>query len=79
MGDNILESKHYAADAKGQKNVLKGKMLGIRVLEARKRSLEALFSTLARRGDSSGLYPTPDPLPDSEDNRRRCQRPQRHC
>lgn len=48
MGDDISESKHHAADAKGQKNVLKGKMLGIRVLEARKRSLEALFSTLRK-------------------------------
>ena len=48
MCGNISESKHYAADAKGQKNGLKGKMLGIRELEARKKPLEALFPTLCK-------------------------------
>ena len=79
MGDNISESKHYAADAKGQKNVLKGKMLGIRELETRKRSLEALFPTLCKERGASGFSPTPDPLPHSEDNGKRGQRLQRQC
>lgn len=43
-----VESKHYAADAEGQKNVLKGEMLGIRETEARKRTLEALSSILCK-------------------------------
>lgn len=52
MGSKISESKHYAADAKGQKNVLKGKVPGIRESEARKRPLEALFPILFKERDA---------------------------
>lgn len=42
MGGRISEPKHYAADAEGEKHMLKVEMLGIRETEAKKRTLEAL-------------------------------------
>lgn len=42
MGGRISEPKHSAANAEGEKNMLKEEMLGIRETEAKKRTLEAL-------------------------------------